>query len=183
MTTPETKPTKQDVLNEAPMETILEAVASAVAEWKQKLSPEKIRQQTFARLNAESETITMKLLGFDNRWDKKWTLDHCNGRSGESAAGDYFRTAQAAAIKEWLSTLTLTPLSEAENKRLAAEFNKIYREKLREHIRSLAYKQAEQDARSFISEMTNHSTVDQYIKTLALLNPASGNTSPEHGLL
>lgn len=182
MTTPKTKLTKQAVLAESPMETILEAVASAVAEWKQKLSPEKIRQQTFDRLNSESETITMKLLGFDNRWDKKWSLDHCNGRSGESAAGDYFRTAQAAAIKEWLSTVTLDPLSAAENKALAAAFNKTYREQLREHVRALAYKQAEQDAKSFIEELTNHSTVDQYIKTLALLNP-TGSTSGEHGLL
>jgi vacuolar-type H+-ATPase subunit H len=47
--------------------------------------------------------IVAKLLGFNNSWGE-WALDHCNGRSGESSAGDYLREKAGIAVKVWLDS-------------------------------------------------------------------------------
>jgi hypothetical protein len=53
-------------------------------------------------LDRRLEMIVCKLLGFDSRWGG-WTVDHCNGRGGESAAGDWLKEKAADAVRDWLT--------------------------------------------------------------------------------
>jgi hypothetical protein len=54
------------------------------------------------RLDSRMDSIVAKLLGFDDHWGK-WEVDHCNGRNGESAAGDWLRQQVGETIKSWLA--------------------------------------------------------------------------------
>lgn len=47
------------------------------------------------------QVIIAKYLGFDNRWGK-WELDHCNGRSGNTAAGDFVKTEIRKVCPDYL---------------------------------------------------------------------------------
>lgn len=155
-----------------PMEEMVSIIGAAVSEWKQSMDPARIRYDTFNKLNAEANTITMKLLGFESdKWKKdEWSLDHCNGRAGESAAGAYLRNTQADTIKEWLSVVPLPTLSAALTKSLKAEAQEQYTYKFRQVLLESVRKQADQDADALVKELSKKHSVDQYIKALALLN-------------
>jgi hypothetical protein len=81
-----------------PVDSLLTSIACAVEEWKAKNTKEVIKTTVTELLDKESKQLTLKLLGFEDRWGK-WEVDHCNGRGGESAAGDYLRIAQKTAIQ------------------------------------------------------------------------------------
>lgn len=155
-----------------PMEEMVSIIGAAVSEWKQSMDPARIRYDTFNRLNAEANTITMKLLGFEaDRWNREeWSIDHCNGRAGESAAGTYLRNAQADAIKEWLSVVPMPTLSSTLTGTLKAEAQEQYTYTFRQQLLASVRNQAAQDADALIKELSKKHSVDQYIKALALLN-------------
>ncbi len=105
-----------------PLDELLPVIAQAVADWQAIHTPDAIKKRVTKLLDESREEIVFKLLGFDKSWEGKWKLDHCNARSGESAAGDYLRNVQADAIKEWLSTIPLPTISP----KMLADFKKQY---------------------------------------------------------
>lgn len=78
-----------------------EAKAEAAAlKWLKENEP-KIEQLVRATLNRKVDQVVLKLLGFDHRYES-WQVDHCNGRAGDSAAGDWLRERAGAAVNTWL---------------------------------------------------------------------------------
>ena len=51
------------------------------------------------RLDKHQDEIIVKLLGFRPEYGR-FEIDHCNGRSGQSVAGDFFAQTQKQAIDE-----------------------------------------------------------------------------------
>ena len=84
-----------------PINDLLPTVLKSIDKWKEKNSEEALTQRVHKLLDDNAETIVLKLLGFDNRWNK-WELDHCNGRKGESAAGDYLKQDYERFLSEYL---------------------------------------------------------------------------------
>lgn len=118
----------------AALETALQAELTARMEG--------IKDEVTRVLNANVQEITAKLLGFDNRWFYKWELDHCNGRAGNSAAGDYLRKHANDAITEWLSSVQLPPMSPALKGALKKGYVDQLRYRAEGELRELASKNA-----------------------------------------
>ena len=143
-------------------------IAQAVTEWQQKNSAEVLRTRVHKMLDDSSKEVTMKLLGFENNWGK-WELDHCNGRSGESAAGDYLRRIQQAAIEEWLGTIQMPPLSESIQDSLQKELLTRYKSELIRRVRQLAEQQAEADAQDLVASLTQSAQIKNYLAAMQLI--------------
>lgn len=107
----------------------------------------KIRRMLDRRL----QEIVGKLMGFDTRWGD-WELDHCNGRAGESAAGDWLRSQAGEAVKAWLSEQAgnLPPLP----KNAAKALQKSYTDRLLDEAESLLKRKAQEDAAALVAGLT-----------------------------
>lgn len=153
-----------------PIDQVLPAIAQAVAEWQTKNTEEVIKATVKRKLDQASEEITLKLLGFNNSWGK-WELDHCNGRAGESAAGDFIKKVQQEAIQEWLTSVMLPKVTPQLASKLKAEAQREYADTLLSKVRQLARNKADADASNLINKIIESKDVDKYIKTMKLLNP------------
>lgn len=135
----------------------LEIAATMLAsldKYKEENPPEKIEADTIAKLEESRDEIIAKLLGFDNRWQRGYELDHCNGRSGNSAAGDYLIQHQREAVKDWLanvdlSTVAFTPKMEET---MLERFNKAYSDHLHMLIKNHATNLAQQAFNKMLAE-------------------------------
>lgn len=154
-----------------PLDAILPLIAEAVSEWQAEHSPEVIKAKIKKLLDTNSKEVVLKLLGFNNNWDK-WELDHCNGRSGESAAGDFIRKYQSEAIKEWLQTVCLPELDNKTKAQFKKDTQDEYRSCMYSKLRELARQRANEDLKLLIDELASTDQLDAYIKTMKLLNPS-----------
>lgn len=153
-----------------PVDGVLEAIATAVAQWKENNTEASIKKKVTDLLNRNSEELTMKLLGFNNRCDK-WELDHCNGRSGNSAAGDHLRQVQQIAIQEWMKTITMPKLPDAVAKQLKKEMQSDYEYRLLKDVRDAVSAQATADAKDIVAKLTVSNQAENYLKVVKLLHP------------
>lgn len=101
----------------------------AVKEWyAENGGKNAIRDRVFQMLDETRDEIIVKLMGFDNKWFGRWELDHCNGRSGNSAAGDFLREVAGDATKEWLANngadLTNIPIPKNAINELKREYKR-----------------------------------------------------------
>jgi hypothetical protein len=159
-----------------PVDAVIPIILQAVVEWKLKNTDDVLKKRVINLLDKNSEEITLKLLGFNkDRFDGKWSLDHCNGRSGESAAGDFLRKNQAEAITKWLSQVPMPTLSQVLTKQLQAEAKNLYINKFRSALMDKVEQQAERDAAHFIQEFTKSQQIGSYVQMMRLLNQ-EGNT-------
>lgn len=158
---------------EKPLDSILPVIAAAVAEWKVENNPERIRKTVIDALNAQSTSITRQLLGFEKGWDSEWRVDHCNGRAGNTAVGDYFRQVQSQAIKEWLETVKMPELTPTFKKKLASEMRNEYESYLRSTARDLAIQVAKKDAATLVDQICSSDRLENYLKTMALIEPTT----------
>ena len=160
-----------DTIN--PLDELLPVIAAAVAEWKVDNTPEKIKERVQKHLTKSGEEITLKLLGFNkDTWrESAWELDHCNGRSGNSAAGDYLRKQQQVAIQEWLSTVTLPPLSAKAQKDMVNEYISDYKTEMRSILRRKACEQASEHANELISKVVASNNLANHLKVMQLIDP------------
>lgn len=82
------------------IEATVKEADTAAKDW---LSRRKsIADEITKMLDGRVQEIVGKLLGFDAHWGE-WEVDHCNGRSGNSAAGDWLRDAVQGAVSGWLT--------------------------------------------------------------------------------
>lgn len=151
-----------------PLDEVLPFITQAVANWKTKNTEEVIEERVTKQLDESCTEITMKLLGFNESWGK-WDLDHCNGRGGESAAGDYLRKVQQAAIQKWLETVQLPEIPPKLKAATVAEYTSEYQNALRQALYRLAMKQAEEDAQFLIGKLVTSDRLEDYLKTMKLL--------------
>lgn len=158
---------------ENPLDSRIPVIAQAVEEWKQQNTEKSLADKTKKLLDTHSEQIVMKLLGFEeDKWkENAWELDHCNGRSGNSPAGDYLKQAQALTIKEWLANVKLPELSATKLKNLQAEFLNEYTYAYTRALRDLAQTKAKQDANVFFDQLVSQKAINKHMQAMALISP------------
>lgn len=110
-----------------------------------------IERRVHDELDKRANAVVVQLLGFD--WDSgvrsTWKLDHCNGRAGNSAAGDWLRERAANEIRSWLDAQAgaLPPLSEDSKSDLRNEYTRVLKYELSKALR----KRAEADAAAMVA--------------------------------
>lgn len=152
------------------LDSVLPSINAAVANWKAANTPEKIAQTTTMLLDKNSKEIVMKLLGFNITYGNKWELDHCNGRSGNSPAGDYIKEKQSGIIKGWLEKVSMPTLTPAELKKIAVDFKDEYAYAFKKEIQALATEAARKDASEVMRSLTECKDVAAYLQAIRLIN-------------
>lgn len=152
-----------------PIDELLPVIAQAVAAWKLNNTTTVVKDKITRLLDANSKEITMKLLGFNNRWNE-WELDHCNGRSGNSAAGDFIRSTQAEAIKEWLAQVSMPSLDTKTKNKLIKQAQATYEDYLGRSVRAAIERKATADADLVIAHLTQSQQIDKHLQVLKLIN-------------
>lgn len=151
-----------------PIDDLLPELAASVEKWRNSNTPLMLQQRIFERLDKSRDDIVLKLLGFTP--DRGgYTLDHCNGRSANSAAGDFLIKAQAEAIKDWLSQTSLPTLSDERResilKGMAQQYESLFREGLKAAIKA----KADADIKAVMVEIAKSNNIDKYLKVLGLI--------------
>ena len=146
-------------------------IAQAVTEWEQKNTAEVLTQRVHQLLDKSSKEVVMKLLGFNETWGK-WELDHCNGRAGNSAAGDYLKEVQHSAIKDWLQTVSMPKLDKTVLTRLEKQAQSEYLQYINNEVRQLAHVQAQTDARELVTALTESKQIKNYLAAMQLISPS-----------
>lgn len=155
---------------ENPIDDLLPEIAAAVEKWKGTNTPQKLRDDIFRRLDKERDVILLKLLGFDASYGG-WSLDHCNGRAGESTAGTFLKNAQAEAIKEWLSTTVLPTLTDERRESIMKGMTQQYESLFREGLKKAMAEKATADVKTVMETVSKSNNIDKYLKMLGLINP------------
>lgn len=162
-------------MDNKPIEQLFPAIHLATQDWIAKNNPEHIKARVAAKLDKSSDEIIMKLLGFDCSYmtNNVYKLDHCNGRSGNSTAGDYLKTQQEAAVKEWLYQIEMPKLSPELKASIEADmqerFNRDIRNKAYEMTQNVLAKQMKVIEEHF----ANSNIIEKLEATAKLLNPES----------
>lgn len=151
------------------MENMLSIIGSTVAVWMKGNSEEALARKVKVQLDSKQEEVVCKLLGFNNKWGE-WEVDNCNGRAGNSAAGDYLRSVQQDAIEEWFKSVKLPPMPSSMVKALKSEYLNTLQYQLREKLRRKAEDQANAIATELVEKyLSDEGAIDNYFKLIALL--------------
>lgn len=153
-----------------PIDDLLPEIASAVEKWRGNNTPEVLRKQIFTRLDKERDVILLKLLGFDASYGG-WTLDHCNGRAGESTAGLFLKQAQGDAIKEWLTRTVMPTLTDERRESIMKGMAQHYESLFREGLKKAIAEKATADVKAVMDQLSTSNNIDKYLKVLGLINP------------
>lgn len=167
MNTDTVKP-NQTAIN--PIDSLLVTIATAVESWKVAQDPEELKKTIFNKLDSKRDEVMLKLLGFNDSWGK-WEVDHCNGRSGESSIGDFLKTAQQKAIKEWLATSLPLTLSPKTLSSLQKSVQKEYELSIRRELHSAVRDKADKDLECLLGKILGSNQLANYIKAMKLINP------------
>jgi len=143
---------------------------TAIKNWNEQNTPEKVTQDVFDTLNADKDKILAQLLGFSNRWGK-WELDHCNGRAGNSAAGDFLREVQQQAVNEWLSTVAMPTLSSTQLNQIKSSCAAEYKDTFTKTIKRAVVARAEADAKDLVKQLSDSMSAENYIQLMTLIAP------------
>lgn len=157
---------------ENPLDSRIPIIAQAVEEWKLNNTEEALANKTKRLLDTHSEQVVMKLLGFEkDSWKENvWNLDHCNGRSGNSPAGEFLKQSQAETIKEWLAKIKLPELSQSKLKSIQADFLHEYTCRYTRALRELAHSKANEDAEAFFESLVSEDTLNKHMQAMNLLS-------------
>jgi len=154
-----------------PLDAALATILTAMTQWQAQNDPATLTKRVHALLDKNAEQILLKLLGFDNKYDGVWELDHCNGRNGESAAGDYLKKVQQGAIQEWMQQIQLPTMPPAFKKKLEKQIQADYQNRINDQLWRLVRDKADKDLTALVNEATASNTFENYQKTMALLQP------------
>ncbi len=157
---------------ESDQKKLIPLITLILREWHEVNSPEAIREQIFERLNRSRDEILLKLLGFNkDSWGDSWSLDHCNGRSGNSIAGDYLKKVQQEAVDSWLATTCLPALSETQKKQIQSSFRSEFFSTLKDEIQIAARNKAKKLALELVDKMTPIENIDAHLELLNVIVP------------
>lgn len=111
-----------------------------------------IRANIKKQLDKEFKNLAPILMGLEKKttWHDgpKWAVDHCNGRAGESAAGDAIRAKAQEAVFKYLEDTDIPTLTPDQVQALVREYQEVFNRKVREALRA----RAETDAAKFLHE-------------------------------
>ena len=151
-----------------PIEVVFPIIADTVEKWRAGIDAAAIEKQVKKVLDAQSESLVLKLMGFNNRWGE-WELDHGNGRSSESAAGKYFKTLHQQAIQEWMASNFTLKLSDADKKRITRDMQREYVSAVAQGLADAIHDQANADVKALVSQFVQSNQADNYLKLRELL--------------
>lgn len=153
-----------------PLDQVIGFVMGAVDRWRSENTEKAIQEKVTTLLDKKAEEMTLKLLGFNLSWGE-WNLDHCNGRSGNSAVGDYMRTAQSVAIKEFFDSFDIkATITQAMKNRLVKVIQKEFEYKLETAVRAAVEQHTKQYVDKIVHDITQSDDLDNVIKTIKLIN-------------
>lgn len=152
-----------------PLDQVIGYVMEAVDNWKVKNTPEVLHAKVTRLLDKNAEEITLKLLGFNTNW-KEWNLDHCNGRSGNSAIGDYLRNAKAIAIKDFFDSMDINSIvTPAMKARLTKVVQKEFEHQLGNAVANTVAQHTATYVNKVVSDITASDDIESVIKTIKLI--------------
>jgi len=151
-----------------PIDDLLPELATAVEHWRAINTPQQMHKQIHARLDKERDTIVLKLLGFDASYGG-FSLDHCNGRAGDSAAGDFLRKAQSEAIQDWLSTVVMPTLTDERRETILKSMVQHYESLFREGLKKAIAAKASEDIKAVMDAVAKSNNIDKYLRVLGLI--------------
>ena len=119
-----------------------------------KFTPEQIQKDVHTRLERERVGIVASLLGFEFDCGHFSRVDHCNGRAGESAAGDFLRSVAGRETMKWLEKQAgeLPELPESAIQSLRKDYIKTFEERLRYQLKKNAEEKADEFAKSITEQ-------------------------------
>ena len=153
-----------------PVDDLLPVIAEAVEQWRTANDPATINSKVKRELDKSSKEIMIKLLGFSGDY-RGYSLDHCNGRSGNSPAGDFVIQAQAEAVRGWLRTVAMPELTEAEKKTMEASCHAHYAEQFKRSLNEQVRTKAKSDATELINQISQSNNLGKYQELLKLISP------------
>lgn len=83
------------------LRSAVENAEKVAAEWVRENSPQ-MENIVRRKLDMRVEEVIVKAIGFDKSYGQ-WSVDHCNGRAGESMVGDWLRANASGVVNQWLS--------------------------------------------------------------------------------
>ena len=155
------------------VEISAENIQAAYMKWLAKNTPETIQNNCLNILDKSKDDILRALLGFDkDSWGRQeWKVDHCNGRAGESAAGDYLRRHQQAVIDKWLAQVDMPEMTTSMKKSMEKEALDMFVRTFRRTLEAKVAKYAEDQASTFFNTIieSQKTQVNAQMKALELL--------------
>ena len=149
---------------------MVQLIDTAIDKWLAVNTPEEITKSVNSRLDTFKDEITLKLLGFDKSYgDRNWSLDHCNGRSGNSPAGEYLRDTQSVIVRQWLDKVPLPELSPSQLKSISIDFGDMYLRALKKSLTALVETKAKEDSQKLLDEIINTDSIENYLKAKELI--------------
>lgn len=151
-------------------ETMFHVMTDAINDWIAANPPENLAKEVTEWLNRNKKDITCHLLGFDRSWGE-WRVDHCNGRAGESAVGDYLRMTASKSIKDWFDSMPLPKIEGDVAKAFEKEALEVYRREYNTQLRELVTKQAKEDAENVMRKVGEDMStiIENHMKITALI--------------
>lgn len=151
-----------------PINDLLDTVLKAINEWKSKNTEEVLTQRVHDLLDKNAREVVLKLLGF-NESRGKWEVDHCNGRAGESAVGDYLKRVKQAAIDSWLAEAELPKMDKTISTVMRKDLKHDYDRYLEQYLYEYAQDQASETAKEIIKSVFSTTKADAVLKVAELL--------------
>lgn len=146
------------------------SVASrAIDSWIVANDEASIQGSVIKELETQKKKIVLQLLGFNDKWGK-YEVDHCNGRAGESSAGDYLKRVSAPAIDKFLASVEMPELTQTERKSLQRSYRHHLYHEVEQHLRHQATRDARELSEKLIKEaLPAANPVEKYTELLKLI--------------
>ncbi len=155
------------------VEISAENIQAADMKWLAQNTPENIQKNCLNILDKSKDDILRTLLGFEkDSWGRQeWKVDHCNGRAGESAAGDYLRRHQQATIDQWLAQVDMPKMTPSIKKSMEKDALDIFTRTFKRTLEEKVTKYAEEQASTFFNSIveSQKTQVNAQMKALDLL--------------
>lgn len=141
------------------IDDVYRMVTEVIQKWiKQKcLAHADFEKYIIRLLDRNMEEIICKLLGFNIRYGETWKLDHCNGRAGESAAGQYLRSKAQSVINKWLDAqvgnVEEIVFDEQTVESLKSEIRGMFKSEVRKRIEYIVQQRAETFSKNMIDRI------------------------------
>lgn len=127
-------------LNLSKMEEFLNNIDSAVQQQFNSLSPQAIIDSIMKDFKDQRAAVIYKLMGFERTYGKEWSVDHCNGRAGNSPIGDWIKDQFEVDVKPVIKEMIAEILNEDFKKDVGEAIKKQISEQLRYETRSFGNK-------------------------------------------
>lgn len=158
-----------EALPQNPIDALMPHIHTAFENWFKENSPEQTQKRVYRELDNHKKEILLKLLGFNTSWGSQWELDHCNGRAGNSTAGDYLRQVMDQSIKDFLSEVTMPTLTATDKESIMSSCKSEYMQALKRNVSAAIAQTAKRDAEQLVQAICQPRGAESYLELLKLV--------------